>query len=222
MKAHASLLALILVASLHAGAMAQPALDRLERQLWGNGPARAAADASPAREPGYLGMLADDRADQGRGVRVVEVLADGPAARAGLQPGDLIVRAGDQPIRMMSDLAAIIERSLPGDSLVLAVERGQVEQKLTATFGRRPPPEQRRFQAFGQVPQQGLRAVPANPAPVNPAVPANPLEAPRGAVPNAPAAGVTAEQLRIEQLERRIAELERRLLLLEQALGRQR
>ena len=47
------------------------------------------ANADPgSAEAGYLGMVADDRQDAGKGVRLVEVDDDSPAAHAGLQRDD--------------------------------------------------------------------------------------------------------------------------------------
>ena len=61
--------------------MAQPTVDRLEQQLR-EPDGITAPDRGPA-EPGYLGVVADDQREQGRGVRILEVVADGPAAEAG-------------------------------------------------------------------------------------------------------------------------------------------
>jgi len=42
-------------------------------------PPAAAPDEIPS--PGYLGAILDDRDERGRGVRLIEVLTDGPAAQ---------------------------------------------------------------------------------------------------------------------------------------------
>jgi S1-C subfamily serine protease len=46
-----------------------------------------------------------------RGVVVLKVADEGPAERAGLRPGDVVVRAGDQPVATVSDLRRQILRA---------------------------------------------------------------------------------------------------------------
>lgn len=99
------------VALLAAPAEAQTAVDRLEERLRA---AEEAAEELPepdtiATEPGYLGAVTDDRQDRGRGVRIVEIIADGPADLAGLADGDLIVAVDGRPVRRMADLAGTIQ-----------------------------------------------------------------------------------------------------------------
>jgi len=62
---------------------------------------------------GYLGIAggtqplppaAADRLDRKAAIGVVEVVQGSPAARAGLQPGDLIVEVGGQPVSRAGDL----------------------------------------------------------------------------------------------------------------------
>jgi S1-C subfamily serine protease len=63
------------------------------------------------------------------GIRVVSVAPGGPAAQAGLRPGDVIVAAGGQPIEGASQLVSAVERTGVGSALVLTVSRaGQVLQ----------------------------------------------------------------------------------------------
>jgi len=72
------------------------------------------------------------RSAEGRvmaGIRVVSVAPGGPAAQAGLRPGDVIVAAGGQPIEGASQLVSAVERTGVGNALVLTVSRaGQVLQ----------------------------------------------------------------------------------------------
>jgi regulator of sigma E protease len=53
---------------------------------------------------------------------VAQVIRGGPAARAGMQPGDRVIRAGGEDVRTWPEFVAVIERS--GDSEVpLVIER---------------------------------------------------------------------------------------------------
>ena len=112
---------------------------------------------------GYLGIVADDRADRGRGVRVLEVIRDAAAEKGGLKAGDLIVEADGRPIRSMVDLAAVMQPTRPGETKTFVVERDGQKTELRVVLGRRPPPSQRPFPSFGRIeqPQPGGAPSPA-------------------------------------------------------------
>ncbi|MEX0867025.1 MAG: trypsin-like peptidase domain-containing protein, partial [Pirellulales bacterium] len=76
------------------------------------------------------------------GVVVGQVYPDTPAAAAGLQENDVIVRFGDQQVRAPGDLQQIVERSTVGETLQVEVVRAGEKQtldiqleKLPADFG---------------------------------------------------------------------------------------
>jgi S1-C subfamily serine protease len=119
---------------------AQPTLDRVERQLRDQtAPQKLPAGAAPnAAEPGYLGVMADDRQEQGRGIRVLDLLAGGPAAQGGLLAGDLITAINGQNVRTMDDLARAFERQPAGTKLSITVNREGADRTLEITLGRRP------------------------------------------------------------------------------------
>ena len=48
-----------------------------------------------------MGIVADDQNDRGRGVRVLDVTADGPGAKAGLRTQDLIVSLSGMRVRQL-------------------------------------------------------------------------------------------------------------------------
>ena len=65
----------------------------------------------------------------GQGARVVSVLPNGPAARAGLRSGDVVLAAAGQPIQGPAQLVSAVERAGVGGSLALSVNRaGQLLQ----------------------------------------------------------------------------------------------
>jgi putative serine protease PepD len=57
------------------------------------------------------------------GALVEDALADGPAHRAGIVPGDVIVAVDDHPTPTMSVLIAALRRHEPGDVVALAIHR---------------------------------------------------------------------------------------------------
>ncbi len=121
---------------------AQPILNRVEqflRDQIGNVRNPAGAQTSRSAEPGYLGLTADDRQDNGRALRIAEVAPGGPAAKAGLQNGDLIVSIGGQPIRSMDDMGRAVQGQPEGTKLIIVVKRGGIDRQQEVTLGRRPP-----------------------------------------------------------------------------------
>jgi S1-C subfamily serine protease len=63
------------------------------------------------------------------GAKVRSVMAGGPAARAGVQPGDVITAVGDQPVRDPAQLTQLVERNGVGRPMALRLRRsGQVLQ----------------------------------------------------------------------------------------------
>jgi S1-C subfamily serine protease len=121
---------------------AQPILNRVEQLL--RDQVDSARGAGAAQQPGgaqrgYLGMVGDDRDEAGRGVRVLDVVADGPAAKGGLRVGDLITAVDAQPIQDMQDLEESLDRKAAGEKLGMSIERGGAQRQLSITLGRRAP-----------------------------------------------------------------------------------
>ena len=70
----------------------------------------------------YYGLSVDS------GVLVAEVVSKGPADRAGLGKGDIIVGLNDTAIRSVKELQREVQRKKVGDTVKLAFVRGS--QKL--------------------------------------------------------------------------------------------
>lgn len=63
--------------------------------------------------------------------KIGDVMPDTPAARAGIEAGDLVVRIGEQEITTWEELAAGIKESGAGKELALTVRRGEKEIQVT-------------------------------------------------------------------------------------------
>lgn len=94
--------------------------------------------------PGYLGVTVGPGGDGQKGVVVKEVAPDGPAAKAGLKPGDRVVKAGDQEVRDADAFQKAVAARKAGEKLALAVVRDGKDQTVTATLGKRPTRTARR------------------------------------------------------------------------------
>ncbi len=84
----------------------------------------------------FLGIapnLGGDDDDSGMPIRSVR--PDSPAATAGLQVGDVIVRIGETDINEYADLIQFLQASQAGQQIRLSVVRGEEQLELQATLG---------------------------------------------------------------------------------------
>ncbi len=72
-----------------------------------------------------------------RGAEVAEIAPDGPAARAGLRQGDIIVQVNGQEIDDAAELVADIHEMKPQTKVEFTVLRDNQEQKIPVTLGNR-------------------------------------------------------------------------------------
>jgi serine protease Do len=69
------------------------------------------------------------------GVLVHGTERDGPAARAGIEKGDLLVRAGGRDLARLDDLHEVLDATKPGGDLELTVVRGVEEREVVVRLG---------------------------------------------------------------------------------------
>ena len=72
------------------------------------------------------------------GARILEIIKDGPADKAGLQKGDIVQRVNGARARNMDGLLGILNYFDPADKVELIVLRDGNEKKLNITLGERP------------------------------------------------------------------------------------
>jgi putative serine protease PepD len=96
---------------------------------------------------GYLGVsvgsadaqsTASGRAGAAQGALVGQVSDGSPAAQAGLQAGDVIVKLGDVTITNPSDLTTALTRYAPGTKVGVSYARGGTQHTAQITVGQRP------------------------------------------------------------------------------------
>ena len=84
----------------------------------------------------------------GQGVIITGVLTHGPAANAGLRPGDVITQVNDQPVRTVPELMTRIAALPPGQPAPFVVQRRGQPVQLSVTPAQRP--RQPRMQGYPQ------------------------------------------------------------------------
>ncbi len=79
-----------------------------------------------------------DGEDSIKGVAIVRVLPNSPAAQARLQPGDIVVRAGKEEITTARELQRLVDALAVGDELSLEVLRDGKKLETTAVIEKLP------------------------------------------------------------------------------------
>ncbi len=77
--------------------------------------------------------------DPNVGIILTRVFADGPAAIAGLQPGDVILTIKDEPIRSRQQALLLVAALEPGDEVQLTGWRDRQQFRATLLVAERPP-----------------------------------------------------------------------------------
>ncbi len=99
---------------------------------------------------GYLGVQTEEvtRENFGklglrevRGVAIAKVIEGSPAASAGLQNGDVIVRINGDEISSGRKLTRLISEISPDHTAKVTVLRGGSEREISVTLGKRPTPK---------------------------------------------------------------------------------
>ena len=71
------------------------------------------------------------------GVLITGVLQSGPAAKAGVRPGDVVVKVGDKAVRNTGELFAAVALLPPDSAAKVALQRGDRALELTVLVGER-------------------------------------------------------------------------------------
>ena len=91
-----------------------------------------------------------------KGIVVQDLDPEGPAAKAGIKPGDTIVKVGDKEVSDYNSLVDMLRKHKPGDKLSVKVMRDGKEHALDVTLGeRRSRPSPR---SSGEAPRENVPA----------------------------------------------------------------
>jgi putative serine protease PepD len=77
------------------------------------------------------------------------IVAGGPAAKAGLQPGDLITAVNGTPVASINQFVATIANYAPGNTVTLTVQRNGQTKSIKLTLGSQPASATSQSQGLG-------------------------------------------------------------------------
>ena len=86
----------------------------------------------------YLGTIPDYASEGVEGLKIMGVQPEGPAAKGGLQGGDVIVGFGESKITGIEDYDGALRKHKPGDRVKVKVLRGEKMLELEVVLGKRP------------------------------------------------------------------------------------
>jgi serine protease Do len=72
------------------------------------------------------------------GILVADLASDGPAAKAGVQQGDIILKVGNEEMVQSNDLLGAIRDKKPGDKVEVTIDRKGETKVITVTLQERP------------------------------------------------------------------------------------
>src|SRR5262247_3977500 len=113
------------------------------RQSQTLGPLGATAQAAPRVAPAPVGR------PQAPGVRILNIVPDSPAEKAGVKPHDVVVAVNDHRIVTYDQMVSMMKQISPDNEVSLKVKRGDEIKLLKAKLTSAPPPEpEQQFVAF--------------------------------------------------------------------------
>jgi S1-C subfamily serine protease len=89
------------------------------------------ATLTPALKAQFNRQSSSIQVQEQVGVLIIGVLPNSPAAKAGLQPGDVIKRLGDRPLEKSAEVQQLVENSGVGKNLQIELRRNGKTQIIT-------------------------------------------------------------------------------------------
>jgi S1-C subfamily serine protease len=99
-----------------------------DRLKTGQGPAPTA----------FLGVSTTETEDGSAGALVVSLVSGGPAQRASISVGDLIVSFDGKPVSGADALSGLVQARQPGDTVQVVIERDGTSRTVSVTLGTKP------------------------------------------------------------------------------------
>jgi serine protease DegQ len=101
---------------------------------------------------GWIGIEAQDitpelaesfKLKEARGALIAGIMRSGPADKAGVKPGDILMEINGQPVIDSAGMLNLIAALKPSQKASIKVIRNQSEMAFTITIGKRPKPQAR-------------------------------------------------------------------------------
>ena len=97
------------------------------------------SEERPVADPGPGGpMIAVDGEDVPDGCRLTRIFAGGPAEKAGLKEGDVVLRVGGTRVKGIADVIATVNQHRAGERVDVVYRRDDAVQTASVTLGTRP------------------------------------------------------------------------------------
>jgi len=87
------------------------------------------------KQPAFMGISGGSTEKDKKGAKLAQVTGGGPAAKAGLKGGDVVVAIGEEAIDSYEALVAQIRKHHAGDKVKVKVKRGDATVEVELTFG---------------------------------------------------------------------------------------
>jgi serine protease Do len=108
--------------------------DRLVKsEVWGGG--GGFFDLFRSGQAGYLGVQVTQTSN---GLEIAEVVADSPAAKAGLKPKDMLLKIDGKALNSPEELPRMLSRKKPGDEIKVEYSRDGKAKEIGVKLGKRP------------------------------------------------------------------------------------
>ncbi len=116
-------------------------------------------------ERGWLGLNVQEVGEgTARAPVVVDVFTNSPAEKAGLKPGDRVVRIGGKPVQRYQQILRRVALLQPGTPVKVEITRGGRAFEFTATLAQRPSVEAlKAMNSGGRIDALGLALKPLDP-----------------------------------------------------------
>ena len=122
-------------------AIPRPTIDRVVDQLLAKGRIARGYLGAGLQAARFARRSGAPSPDDGRGVLVVSIDADGPGARSGLLVGDIITAWNDKPVARVREVMRLLGPDSVGARIKLSLLRGGAPATLDVAVGERPSRE---------------------------------------------------------------------------------